>query len=93
MEQFSKTVQGYTADELETELYYCPCCKNDYSIEMLEDGLCGNCTEFYTECDHCENYFHNDDLENGLCEDCTERLRLERISNETFENSHGYGKM
>lgn len=93
MEPFSKTVQGYTADELEVELHYCPCCKNDYSIEMLDDGLCGNCTDLYTECEHCENYFHNNDLENGLCEDFTERLRLERISNETFENSHGYGNM
>lgn len=91
-EPFSKTVSGYTAMELEVDKYHCPVCENDYCIEMLEDGLCGNCTDHYKKCEHCENYFHVDDMENGLCESCQERLRLERISQETFENSHGYGK-
>ena len=43
------------------------------------------------QCEHCENVFLIEELNDGLCENCQERLRLERISQETFENSHGYG--
>ena len=94
MELFSKTVQGYTADELDNDRgHICPSCLSDQLSEsdIKPDGLCESCTEC-TECEKCGDFKLPDDMANEeICCDCAEYFHRDVEQNDNFERTHGYG--
>jgi len=89
-EPFSRTVQGYTAEELDNDNgKVCPCCLSDglSDEEIKPDGLCVECTEC-TECEKCGEWkIPNDMATEEYCCDCIEYLEREnKAINDTNES-------
>ena len=85
-EPFSRTVQGYTAEELEPETFECECCKQTGVGLLNSENVCEDCETYYKQCDNCDNWFHIDDLEHELCENCLKSYRIENDMESTYES-------
>ncbi len=89
-EPFSRTVTGYTAEELEgRDDKQCPCCLSDGLDEddIKPDGLCVECTEC-TECEKCGDWkLPGDMATEEYCCDCIEYLEREQKAIEDTNDS------